>query len=132
MQSFQRKCKFGYAHTLIHTEGRGTHIPCSFLIYIFFPFFSSKQRSCSHGAFSRVNFFALKKSKLEREQESGVNGVSLKKLSFSLPLYSALFLPRILIPAVGAREGEMTGTLWTYVSGRRVSSGRTTAKALIK
>lgn len=75
--------------------------------------------SRSHTTFSRVNILALKKSKLKQEQESGVNGVSLKKLSFSSPPDSAPFLPRILMLAEERRRGEMTETPWTlYVRDR--------------
>lgn len=81
-----------------------------------------------------MNILAPKKSKLEREQESGVNGVSLKKLSLASPLYSAPSLSGILISTGRAGEGEMTETLWTYVSGSRVSSGQAHAndRPLIK
>lgn len=90
---------------------------------------SSSSRAMAFFFFFSVNILALKKSKLEWEQESGVNGVSLKKLSLSLPPYSAPFLPRILISAGRAREGEMRETLWTNVSGREVSSGQTHVNA---
>lgn len=93
----------------IHT---GTHIPCIFLS--FFLFYTFKQHSHT---FSRVNILALKKSRLKREQESEVNGVSLKKLSHCLLLRSSLeyYQPK---------EGEMTETRWTYVSGRGVSAAQ--------
>lgn len=55
--------------------------------------------------------------------------MSLKKLSLSSPLYSALFLAGILISAGRARVGEMTGILWTSVTGRGVSSGQTLVNA---
>lgn len=100
------------AHTHTHTQTH-TH----FLIYIFLG--EGGLHSCSHTTFSRVNILALKKSKLKQEQESGVNGVSLKKLSFSSPPDSAPFLPRILMLAEERKRGEMTETPWTlYVRDR--------------
>lgn len=103
------------AHTHIHTRRlihwRGAHVLCSFLIYIFLG--EGGLHSRSHTTFSRVNILALKKSKLKQEQESGVNGVSLKKLSFSSPPDSAPFLPRILMLAEERKRGEMTETPWT-------------------
>lgn len=110
MQSFQRKCKFGYAraHTYTHadsyTEEERTFFAA--FLYTFFFFFFGKLHSHSHTTFSRVNILALKKSKLKQEQESGVNGVSLKKLSFSSPPDSAPLLPRILMSAEERKTGR--------------------------
>lgn len=85
MQTFQRKCKF-----------RNTHL-WQFFDTFFFSFFSFS--SCSNATFSRANILAWEKSKLKREQESGVNGVSLKKVSLRSPPHPPLLLPRILILA---------------------------------
>lgn len=116
MQSFQRKCKFGYArtHTYTHADSY-TEEEHTFFAAFLYTFFWGRGglHSRSHTTFSRVNILALKKSKLKQEQESGVNGVSLKKLSFSSPPDSAPFLPRILMLAEERKRGEMTETPWT-------------------
>lgn len=87
-------------HTCSHAHTHTRRMNSSYI-----HFFASGH---SHTAFSRVNILALKKSKLKWEQESGVNGVSLKKLSFSSPLCSTLFLPWILI---SVRE-SVRGAIW--------------------
>lgn len=105
-----------HTHTQTHTLKRSTR--SLQLSYIHF-FGGGGLHSRSHTTFSRVNILALKKSKLKQEQESGVNGVSLKKLSFSSPPDSAPFLPRILMLAEERKRGEMTETPWTlYVRDR--------------
>lgn len=84
----------------IHTH-RNTHsLQISHTLLFLSPFPPFKKQSRSHTAFfspssslTRVNILALKKSRLEREQESGVNGVSLKKLFHRSPLHSAGFPP---------------------------------------
>lgn len=71
----------------------GTHINFSTLFFFLSFLFL-------HAAtFSRANILAWEKSKLKREQESGVNGVSLKKVSLRSPPHPPLLLPRILILA---------------------------------
>lgn len=99
-----------HTHTQTHTLKRSAR--SLQLSYIHF-FWEGGLHSRSHTTFSRVNILALKKSKLKQEQESGVNGVSLKKLSFSSPPDSAPFLPRILMLADERKRGEMTETPWT-------------------
>lgn len=73
------------------------HTSLAIFRHFFFSFFSFS--SCSNATFSRANILAWEKSKLKREQESGVNGVSLKKVSLRSPPHPPLLLPRILILA---------------------------------
>lgn len=100
----------GNANSDTHRNTHSLHF--SFFLFFFYTF---KQHSHT---FSRVNILALKKSRLKQEQESEVNGVSLKKLSHCPLLRSSLeyYQPK---------EGEMTETRWTYVSGRGVSAALT-------
>lgn len=114
MQSFQRKCKFGYAHTHRDSYAEEEHTFFAVFFFQYTYFFFWKLHSHSHTTFSRVNILALKKSKLKQERESGVNGVSLKKLSFSSPPDSAPFHPRILMSGGGVKQGEVTETSRTW------------------
>jgi len=101
----------------IHTF-TGTHIPRNVLIHIS-PRVPKPHR---HGIFffQGEYFSPEEKQTLARARIRGQWYVFKE----TFPLYSAVFLHRILITAAGgASAGAVTETLWTGVSGGEVSSG---------